>query len=365
MLLNITGALLVIGAAVLIGLSTSNWFALREGKPKQPAGDSPSDEKADHLRARLEERVLHDKAKTKKTIAIASWILLALGLLLLYVAESRHLAGTNHSPTREVRNQDCSQGQLQTTNCCCQIALQQTSPALPERPDPRLLSPIVLVTGLAILAGATLLLFGKRSATAKTVGAVTLLGGLTGHLIHEIKIDNLFKIDGLKVEADIDARLNKLGALGPEYLGYAEGFDPGLADIKPEMLSGIEAVCEKWKTHPNGHQGLLLVVGATDRVPLSAYSRRQYESNFGLARARAEKVKEKIAHCGVPDPAMLALVSGPKNTPEGGGRSKPLTGFPEDRRVDVWALWSWPGTEPKSSRFRISAESEKEDATEK
>ena len=68
-------------------------------------------------------------------------------------------------------------------------------------------------------------------------------------------------------------------------------------------------------------------------------TRRRFESNYGLARARAEAVKERLTKCtpSIGADALLALVAGPGTTPATPNADR--SGFGADRRVDVWALW--------------------------
>jgi len=70
----------------------------------------------------------------------------------------------------------------------------------------------------------------------------------------------------------------------------------------------------------------------------------RFESNFGLAQARAEAVKTRIVQCGIRESNVLAMVFGPQHTPDLTGKKPPKDGYPDDRRVQVWALWAWPGT---------------------
>ncbi len=266
---------------------------------------------------------------------------------------------TSPPPPDSGKPQNCASAESANA-CCCQVVSSQPIQAPPATAaTSAMLVPLVVTTGLIVAAGFLLLLYGKGRAV-RTVGAVTLLGGLTGHLIHEVKIDNLLKVDGPKIQAEIHTELNKLVPSGPEHLGSVEDFDPGRSNVKPIWRETINGVCTTWKTHGGGKGGLLLVVGATDRVPLSPSSLRQYESNFGLARARAEAVMGEIAECGVPIPEMLALVSGPKNTPESVGRQTPPSDFPKDRRVDIWGLWGRPSTESRSQGLQTSVEIKKQ-----
>jgi hypothetical protein len=109
------------------------------------------------------------------------------------------------------------------------------------------------------------------------------------------------------------------------------------------MLGKLQRVCERWRTQGGTNQrGLVLVVGSTDRVALGRVALVQYESNVGLARARAEQAKIRLRQCAIPDNQILTLVSGPRNTPLRSGTDALAMGFAEDRRVDIWALWSIP-----------------------
>ena len=220
----------------------------------------------------------------------------------------------------------------------------QSSPALPARPGVSTSWPFFGVAALAVVTGTFMVLRGQHG-MIKAVGAGTIAAGLltNGHLVNKIELRELLKIEKPDIVFEIGRYVKSLGGIGPEHLLQLVDFDSGRANVKETMRSGISDVCARWQEHTGkGQQGLLLVVGATDRVPLSSEIRLQYESNFGLARARAERVKSKIVECGVQSPRVLTLVAGPRNTPEVLIRSQTSSGFAEDRSVDVWALWSWP-----------------------
>jgi hypothetical protein len=302
------------------------------------------------LLARIQERLVRETEEVHRRTWTGAGVAMALGVVLLVIGIFQHSSGivTNgggdgrHS--RESQQSDC---------CCCSTGEREVSqPNLPTTPS--VVSSLVFVTGLAIVAGCLLIILGKNS-TARAVGTITLASGLIGHLIHEVKIDSIFKVDTLKVEANIEAQLNKLKPIGPEHLGYVDGFGLGDADLTTAMHSKLEAICTEWKARKGeGKEGLLLLVGATDLVRLNTNARKRYESNFGLARARAEAVRGSIAECGVPNPEMLALVSGPKNTPYGLSQMERREGFPEDRRVDIWAVWGLPKASSNSLRVGVS-----------
>ena len=167
-------------------------------------------------------------------------------------------------------------------------------------------------------------------------------------LLKELKVELKSLVDKIEInfdkiglEARFDTYLRKIGALGPEHLGNFVGFESGKSAFAANVKGSIEDVCIRWRQRTDYQDGFLLVVGATDRIPLGPAARLRYESNFGLARARAEEIKSRIVECGVPAPRILSMVSGPRTTPERENQSIPDSGYPEDRMVDVWAIWSW------------------------
>lgn len=203
------------------------------------------------------------------------------------------------------------------------------------------------VEAIALVIGGVLLRYGNGS-LVKGMGAVAIASSLAmhGYLIKKIDIDSLIKIepniDKIEIKSEIKNQLEKLGALGPTHETKITGFDSGSPNLKDDMLSGILNVCSRWKERQEKNQeGLLLVIGATDRVRLSATAKLRYDSNFGLARARAEAVKSTLVECGVESERTITLVSGPRNTPTVSAHPITNEDFPEDRAVDIWAIWNW------------------------
>jgi outer membrane protein OmpA-like peptidoglycan-associated protein len=172
-------------------------------------------------------------------------------------------------------------------------------------------------------------------------------------LINELRADIkslLEKIDVNNVKIDVETTINaylRQYALAPERLGDFAEFDPGKSDFKMEMKATVDDICKKWQKRTERQEGLLIVVGATDRTPLGPSARVRYESNFGLARARAEEIKSKLTPCGsgIDDSRILAIVTGPRSTPEKKDQDETKLGYPKDRMVDVWAIWSWRGSQ--------------------
>ena len=212
--------------------------------------------------------------------------------------------------------------------------------------------------GDALLLGALAMLFiwGKKT-WAKVAALLLALGGAVTHeYVHieiksfEIELSGLFshsnKPDGGQGGTPASA------PLGPELLMDVQGFVKGDPNIPEKDISGkstspaVPSVCSAWKLHnPRGENlGLLLVVGGTDITKMTGPKGIRFESNFGLAQARAEAVKTRIVgKCGIKESNVLAMVFGPQHTPELTGKNPPPEGYPEDRRVQVWALWAWPG----------------------
>lgn len=94
------------------------------------------------------------------------------------------------------------------------------------------------------------------------------------------------------------------------------------------------------------------MIGATDRIQLGSNTTRRFEDSSGLARARAETIRELLARKGGPweGQHIMVIVSGPEHTPPIGSNTESYTsGYPEDRRVDVWYLWEGGWTAEQTS----------------
>jgi hypothetical protein len=197
-------------------------------------------------------------------------------------------------------------------------------------------------------------------AALATVGALTLsAGGFT--LIKELKIDSLvtIKTDRLfdLVQQEVrrtSGRLERVVSIDGFALGdsvYLEREDAGRVPASEAVE--VRKAARLWmEQRRNGFDGVLIVIGSADRLRLSGAKDKQFEANMGLARARAEVIRAailKAIHRDAPDleprpEQVLVLVSGPQQTPDS-SRSTPASwrsGFPEDRRVEVWGFWTLP-----------------------
>ncbi len=218
---------------------------------------------------------------------------------------------------------------------------------------------VLLVAVLAVCAfvgGVVLLASGRKAAGAASLAIGTLAAGGFA-IVKEMKFENFIG----KVEVPIIEE--RLKEASPRYLGTIECFATGSPFIpdnpKAEGQSTTEEHCvrdanaisyvDSGNRHWSNPQGLItgicgnengnsliLVVGATDRVPLRRGLLKQYDANVGLAQGRAVQVAERLQKCLNGQNRVLALVSGPVHTQEGSG----AVAGSEDRKVDLWAIGS-------------------------
>jgi hypothetical protein len=231
------------------------------------------------------------------------------------------------------------------------VPVQPRPPVTPEIPDLRWW----IATGYALILGGVAVMFlWSKKLVGKIAAALMVLSGTAavhGGLHVEIKSLEFKLSDWFAGRGDHGGGNKPVPgptpaggsvAVGPELLLTVEGFITKTA-ILPEQITPmvyqteIEQVCKTWKVHNQSGKapGMLLVVGGTDITP--------YRSNFELAQARAEKVRTDIVACGVDNKNVLAIVAGPQNTTYL-AMKKPSPGdMSKDRRVQVWAVWAWPG----------------------
>ncbi|MDN7176967.1 hypothetical protein M0D69_02815 [Caballeronia sp. SEWSISQ10-4 2] len=153
-------------------------------------------------------------------------------------------------------------------------------------------------------------------------------------------------------------------AIGPERIGEVVGFLPGATDQieggTATLSTSMEKAAQVWISNRQlGKEGTLLIVGATDRLPLKSAERERFDANVGLAQARGEEIKKLLlSTLGTLAPTLaprseqvLVLTAGP-------GHVSPIEkcpscpsehGNPTDRRVDIWAIWATPGRAEKNT----------------
>ena len=348
----------------VLGWTATDWILFRWSQPPIVPAAAPGSPQATRLSERLTKYFIIKSSRDRKRRLLGGWLIFLPAVAILVFPSlpnvKRNLS-RNSSPENS--------GQV-------------TQPSKPgEAPPPgadpasKFISPLMWICGLAMVCG-TLIAVLARDRVTKMVGAGTVLLslGANGAIIKELKIGDIVKIDTLKLDAEINSRLQEIGNLGPEHIESIGGFIPGKAEITPAMQEAIDDACSKLKAETTGgKEGLLLIVGSTDRVPLRHSALKQYESNFGLARARAESVKLKLSSatensanianpaaatsgikCGIPVSKMLALVSGPEHTPELVLPKYDGVLLSNDRSVDLWALWAWHEPRGKHSSFQAT-----------
>lgn len=156
---------------------------------------------------------------------------------------------------------------------------------------------------------------------------------------------------------DPSCLVSGVASIGPQRVAAITGFVAG-SPVKVEdgdraITAELQKAADVWiRSKKLGQRGLLLVVGAADRLALGKLERERFDANTGLAQARAEEVRRRLIDAiSSKDPSavpgideVLVLAAGPRHSPviEKCDRCMSREGFPDDRRVDVWAIWSAP-----------------------
>jgi hypothetical protein len=341
--LQILGVVLFFASFLLFYL-----FRYRRVAAISRSGDPVEERHLDPLSRRLREHSqrTHDLFRLGGNVFAA--LLLIVAVLLLWIApdQTKHTGDlATRVPVDVARPTKAPPSPLAVGQPPC------AGPCAPaEAVGTRWATSGVILTVVVLFAGVALLLAGNK--WARGVGTLVVLSGLFhGYLFKEVKIDDLvkfeFKLDKLgfeykkEIKNEISVEVAKqLTAFGPHRFDPMIGFEVGKAALLPAMEATLDLICGRWRDQGKRERpGMLLIVGSADRLRLVGGLVGQYESNVGLARARAEQVKLRLEKCGVPGESMVTVVAGPRNTPE---RRQPrdVHGFPEDRSVVVWALWN-------------------------
>jgi hypothetical protein len=283
-------------------------------------------------------------------------VLIAVGFLFFPSLPDNSLPYVNH----QTESDFC----VSNINDTC----SSLSPVATEHPIP--IDGLIWISILLICVGFALVLWGR--AIAKVMGVISLLCGAQVAVVKEFKLDKIFSIEttsetneeklSLLVKKDIQSLIQNLhiSSLGPRNLGEIKNFRPGFSSIDHEGFEAkdlksakemLDNICVDLGKSLGSSNNMIMIIGAVDRLPLASNTRLRYESNLGLARARAEAVKEylskncknQLSEKGNQD-NIITLASGPRNTPEvlGDMPYDGFNGFPEDRRVDVWIFQHIP-----------------------
>jgi hypothetical protein len=206
----------------------------------------------------------------------------------------------------------------------------------------------VSLSVLGIVIGTLLLILGvvRHNRTLQNAGAASIVLSALSHPSFfsgakmfekpEFKIEKMeFNFGGAK------SVQTRTPAPGFQPLPTVNGFLPGDAEINGAMRAEIrKEVCGRLKEErAKGEVGTVMVIGGTDRVPLSAQARETFTSNFELAEARAEKAREEILQCEVPPLHVFTLSAGAREFSDFRKTHKGYAGADKDRRAEFWVLW--------------------------
>lgn len=363
----------------LAGFMGIDWFFSRREEDSKQAKAQPQ---PDERRARLQERLDAEIERRTRRRRISTTNLAFAALLLSILFFSFHWLSPVFLSSKLVNTPP------QTVNSTNQPGTNRPETSQPGAGEPggiaSLLSAAAVpwfgFASLLVIAGSSLILFAKNSKFAKGAGAVALAAGLTSHmyLIKDLKIDKIFAMENkIDLEADLKAYWNARGWSGVESYSPILPFVKGerfLSDPVTEANTGVpqgrdaylanrfKTICQSVALHhrpPN----LVMIVGTTDRSRLRGVVMRTFESNFGLARARAEWVRAKWEdwerqqgsqlpkECQMRDANFLTFGAGPLSTPSPRAPSSADPDSADDRQVDILAFWS----EPKDAEAKSSA----------
>lgn len=221
----------------------------------------------------------------------------------------------------------------------------------------RLLLTVLMSIGVFFLVlGAVLLVYGPSrffralGVASLTAGAYLSAGGIVffKDAKFSFKTDDLVRIVRNEIAA-APLGFQRVATIDGFRIGSSEQIEEGSGrTFAPNESPAIKQAAAMWiKNRTAGRTGVMLLIGSTDRLRLSGPLSGQYEANSGLAQARAESVRKAIiAAIQRMDPMLapkaddfLVLGAGPTQTPASTGADA-KGGYPQDRRVDVWAFWT-------------------------
>ncbi len=362
------GLISILAFLGLVGFIALDWYF--RGNDAEPVAAW----KANERRAKLLERLDVEISAQRRR-----WLRQMAGMALLALLLSAFFFSMHWLPSFRSAQTPVSDGQraVQTDNQRDQAVASERG-AIASVLDAAAV-PWFGFASLLVIAGSCLILFANRSRFAKGAGAVTLATGLASHvyLIKDLKIDKIFGVENkIDLEADMQAYLNGRDWSGveswPPIVPFVKGErrlpdpirepDSGSPEARDVYLARrFQSFCESFRLHHRS-PSVVMVVGTTDRSPLRGDAMRTFESNFGLARARAEWVRAQWEswereqgsalpkECRIDEASFLTLGSGPVSTPNwrpGSSGADPA----DDRQVDIFAFWSDQGASGDKPSF--------------
>jgi hypothetical protein len=232
---------------------------------------------------------------------------------------------------------------------------------------------LAIVGGLLIIsAGVALFVSGK----SRLAGGALVASGIAAAAIPNLSIPLHAELHvdpsvEFKLPVDVEVTINKLLRDSQPMLLESRsfgGFDKGDDGTRIPIcgMQGNAESAEKIRSalsraQTQGLQPLVVLVGSTDRTPLSPAGRARFESNTGLARARVGtvesclKLNKTSSDGNGPQPEIVRVVSGPSHTTE--TRDPPEVEKQElgaDRKVDVFlvSLATKTNDPVKSTQFK-------------
>ena len=310
---------------------------------------------ADPARKRLTRRSFSSGPIILRIVLWAFLAALIIGAVLTVIAPRPALqTGTAITPTNEnAKENDSSRKGTNTLN---QPGGITEGARVPVRIDPSSLNPATLLAliamlGLALPIGLWMML-AKSGSLRRRVGGGLLAGlsvlgakEVSGTLLKELKIDVKTGNPTLNVKPDHHETqpATERFSVGAELLGEIGPFPVGKATLSDEQTkTDLTKLAQQLDSSPVRDQAVLvMLIGSADRQRLRGGLQSRFDSNVGLAQARAEWVRKELT-ARFPEATkklrFLLLTSGPKRT-EDAISSDDLK---LDRAVEVWALWGGP-----------------------
>lgn len=192
---------------------------------------------------------------------------------------------------------------------------------------------LLVIAGLAIATAGALVFFNGH----KLIGSVAVAAGLATSVLPNLSVplSAQFHFDPrieAKLAEKIDLRIDRLLEVvrrsepGMLASGRFGSFGEGVERFDCNEAANHQAITDVniglARARERKLQAIVLLVGGTDRKPLSQPLRKRFESNAGLARARVSEVERCLELNSTQPPAqpsrqpeVIRLVTGPSYTP--------------------------------------------------